>query len=149
MQQYCSHENLLPHQHLNFIIWRYYIIPYSSSVQWTNSQHTYSWPKFYGTAICPTRVVIKYSHQKICTSLTCIYLMIYFTYSNAFDIKTWEILFMQNIVLKFPVTATCFLSDGSQSSSYLTLTHNLSQKIPEQQLKISKKQCPLIFPTHH
>lgn len=99
--------------------------------------------------LCLMRVVIKYSHQKRCTSCTCTYLLTCFTCSNGFDIKTWEILSMQNIILKFPVTATCFFSDGSQNSSDLMTSRNLSQHMPEQQLKISNKQCPLIFPTHH
>lgn len=95
------------------------------------------------------RVVIKYSHQKRCTSCTCTYLLIYFTYSNGFDIRTCEILSMHNIILKIPVTAICFFSDGSQNSSDLMTSCNLSQHIPEQQLKINNKHCPLIFPTHH
>lgn len=99
--------------------------------------------------LCLMRVVIKYSHQKRCTSCTCTYLLIYFTYSNGFEIKTWEILYVQNIILKFPVTATCFFSNSSQNSSDLMTSHNLSQHIPERQLKISNKHCPLIFPAPH
>jgi hypothetical protein len=73
----------------------------------------------------------------------------YFIYSNGFDMKKWEILSMQNIILRFPVTATCFFSDGSQNSSDFMTSLNLSQHIPEQQLKTSNKHCPLIFPAHH
>jgi len=99
--------------------------------------------------LCLMRVVIKYSHQKRCISCTCTYLLIHFTHSTGFNIKTWEILSVQNIILKFPVTATCFSSNSTQNSSDMMISHNPSQHITEQQLKISKKYCPLIFPAHH
>jgi hypothetical protein len=70
--------------------------------------------------------------------------LIYFTYINGFDIKTWQILSMQNIILKFPVNATCFFSKGSQNSSDLMTSHNLSAQNKQQTLPFDLSNSSLI-----